>query len=336
MIPRTDTIVQTKDWQNSLATAIKSVDELLAFVGISDHPDAMHDEFKQFPLRVPVHYANKIEHGNIDDPLLKQVLPNTQELEFTPGYTTDPLAEQTAAPAPGIIHKYHGRVLLMLTGACAIHCRYCFRRHFPYEEHRPSKPEQQQTLDYLTNHPSINEVIFSGGDPLAVNDKHLEQWLQAFAAIPHITRLRFHTRLPAVIPERITDELITLLTASNKQLVFVFHINHPNELCDDIAIAVAKLKNAGITVFNQTVLLNDVNDNAATLANLSEYLFRAGILPYYLHVLDKVAGAAHFNTSLNRSRQIYTELSQLLPGYLLPKLVQERAGEPAKTLLLPA
>ena len=336
MIPRTNTIVQTKDWQNSLATAIKSVAELLEYVGISHHPSALLDDsFNQFPLRVPHSYADKIKKGDINDPLLLQVLPTKDELECPPGYTLDPLAEQQASPAPGIIHKYHGRVLLVITGACAIHCRYCFRRHFPYQEHRMGSNEREQTLNYLRDDASISEVIFSGGDPLAVNDKLLSQWIQAIGQIPHIKRLRFHTRLPAVIPERITNELLASITQCSQQIVFVLHINHANEIDSPIANAIQKLKNHDVTVLNQTVLLKGINDNSQALAELSTMLFSAGALPYYLHVLDKVAGGAHFDLAQNEAQSIYAKLVNLLPGYLVPKLVIEQAGHTAKTILSP-
>ena len=336
MIPRTNTIVQTKDWQNSLATAIKSVAQLLEYVGIAQHPSALLDDnFNQFPLRVPHSYADKIKKGDINDPLLLQVLPTKDELECPPGYTLDPLAEQQASPAPGIIHKYHGRVLLVITGACAIHCRYCFRRHFPYQQHRMGKDEREQTLDYLRNNDSISEVIFSGGDPLAVNDRLLSQWIDSLSQISHIKRLRFHTRLPAVIPERITNELLASINQCRQQIVFVMHINHANEIDSDIAAAIRKLKDHDVTVLNQTVLLKGINDNSHTLADLSTMLFRAGALPYYLHILDKVAGGAHFDLAQNEAQYVYAKLTKLLPGYLVPKLVIEQAGHTAKTILPP-
>jgi EF-P beta-lysylation protein EpmB len=336
MIPRTNTIVQTKDWQNSLATAISSVAQLLEYVGMAKHPSVLSDDnFNQFPLRVPHSYADKIKKGDINDPLLLQVLPTKDELECLPGYTVDPLAEQEASPAPGIIHKYHGRVLLVITGACAIHCRYCFRRHFPYQQHRMGSDEREQTLDYLRNDQSISEIIFSGGDPLAVNDKLLGQWIAAIGEISHIKRLRFHTRLPAVIPERITHDLLTNISQCRQQIIFVMHINHANEIDSDIAAAVRKLKDHDVTVLNQTVFLKGINDNSHTLADLSTMLFRAGVLPYYLHILDKVAGGAHFDLAQNEAQHIYAKLTKLLPGYLVPKLVMEQAGHSAKTILPP-
>jgi EF-P beta-lysylation protein EpmB len=336
MIPRTNTIVQTKDWQNSLATAISSVAQLLEYVGIAKHPNVLADDnCNKFPLRVPYGYADKIKKGDINDPLLLQVLPTKDELECHPGYTVDPLVEQQASPAPGIIHKYHGRVLLVITGACAIHCRYCFRRHFPYQQHRMGKDEREQTLDYLRKDQSISEIIFSGGDPLAVNDKLLHQWIEAISEIPHIERLRFHTRLPAVIPERITNDLLNNISQCPQQIIFVMHINHANEIDSDIAAAIQKLKNHDVTVLNQTVLLKGINDNSHTLAELSTALFNAGALPYYLHVLDKVAGGAHFDLAQNEAQRTYAKLTKLLPGYLVPKLVIEQAGYSAKTILPP-
>ncbi len=269
--------------------------------------------------------------GDIEDPLLLQVLPLHWETRLTPGYSTDPVGDLSASQAPGVIHKYHGRVLLVTTGACAVHCRYCFRRHFPYASANPATGDWQEALQYITKDPSISEVILSGGDPLSLGDEKLRQLLSRLAQIPHVTTVRIHSRLPVVLPERISDALVTLLSNCGLQVVMVIHANHANEIDAEVAAALRRTHHAGITLFNQSVLLRKVNDDAAALAALSRTLFAHNVMPYYLHTLDAVQGAAHFGVQPERSRAIYTELSRLLPGYLLPRLVSEQAGAPFKT-----
>jgi EF-P beta-lysylation protein EpmB len=269
--------------------------------------------------------------GDINDPLLRQVLPLEDELLAAPGYTGDPLGEQEANPHPGLIHKYHGRVLLIVSGSCAINCRYCFRRHFPYQDNKPSRESWQQALAYIAADPSISEVIYSGGDPLTASDSQLRWLTGQVAAIPHVRRLRVHTRLPIVMPSRITAELIEGLSDHRLSTSLVIHSNHANELDDTVASALARLRGAGITLLNQTVLLRGINDDADILSELSERLFALGVLPYYLHLLDKVAGAAHFDTDTGKALALHRALQEQLPGYLVPKLVREIAGARAKT-----
>ena len=268
--------------------------------------------------------------GDTDDPLLKQVLPQSAEMLSTPGFNADPLGEAASNPIPGVVHKYHGRALLIISPACAVHCRYCFRRHFPYEDNTLGKGEWQTALDYLASDPSISEVIYSGGDPLAANDNFLLWITEQIAAIPHIKRLRIHTRLPLVIPSRINPSCLHWLTTTRLKVVMVWHINHPNEIDHAVKQAAAQLKRRGIELLNQSVLLKEVNDNAATLALLSEQLFDAGIMPYYIHRLDKVAGAAHFDISDDKIQQLQQDLLRLLPGYLVPRFVCEQAGALSK------
>jgi len=280
-------------------------------------------------LRATQSYISRIKKGDPDDPLLRQILPRIEELVDRPGFSTDPLNESGSNPAAGIIHKYKRRALLIVTQACAIHCRYCFRRHFPYQENIGTQ-QWQQALDYLRKDSSLNEVILSGGDPLSANDLQLARLSTELAAIGHIERLRIHTRMPVVLPARIDSKLLAWLERWPGQKVVVIHSNHPNELNEEVAEAIHKLQTAGATVLNQSVLLRGVNDHAPTLARLSEKLFDIGVLPYYLHQLDPVSGAAHFEVDDDRARKIIAEVSAHLSGYLVPRLVREKPGAPAK------
>jgi len=289
---------------------------------------------RDFPLRVPRAFLARMIPGDPQDPLLLQVLAETRELQPVAGYGPDPTGETGAAnPHPGIIHKYHGRLLLLVTGSCAIHCRYCFRRHFPYADNQNSRDEWPAALSYIAADSSISEVILSGGDPLVAGDKHLAELVAQLATIPHVRRLRVHTRLPIVIPARVTVGLLDALSHPRLQTVMVVHSNHANEIDAEVAEAFSRIRQQGMTLLNQAVLLAGVNDSAAALAGLSERLFEAGALPYYLHLLDRVAGAAHFEVSADRALALHREISAMLPGYLLPRLVREVAGAPAKVLL---
>ncbi len=321
-------------WQQCLQTIVTDPAELIDILEIdAKYLPAAIESSKLFPLKVPRPFLERIEKGNIDDPLLRQILPLQEEQEIAHGYSTDPVGEQTGQAA-GIIHKYHGRVLLMVTGHCAINCRYCFRRHYPYAENRQSRTEWKSTLENLANDADISEIIYSGGDPLASSDSFLTWLTEQIAAIPHIKRLRIHTRLPIVVPKRINDDCLHWMTHHRLQTVMVLHINHPNELHDSLLLEnIQRIKNAGITLLNQAVLLQGVNNDSHTLMTLSEKLFEAGILPYYLHVLDKVQGATHFDLDTDTAMQLHQTLQHRLPGYLVPKLVREEAGKPSKTPL---
>ncbi|MCV6587417.1 MAG: EF-P beta-lysylation protein EpmB [Marinobacterium sp.] len=325
----------TDSWQQHLSHAISDPSELLQTLALPDNLlPAAQRAAAQFALRVPHPFVAKMKKGDLNDPLLKQVLPLDSELDQVPGFTTDPLAEMQSNPHDGLIHKYRGRVLLITTGACAINCRYCFRRHFPYQENRLGPQQWQAILDYIAADDSISEVLFSGGDPLATPDRRLKTMLEGLAAIPHLRRVRFHTRLPVVIPQRVTDSLIAALTQTRLRAVIVLHANHPNEIDSQLADALRPLQQAGVQVLNQAVLLRDINDDVATLKALSEKLFDlAGVLPYYLFVLDPVAGSAHFDISDTEAQTLVSALQQELPGYLLPRLAREIPGKPSKTLL---
>lgn len=323
---------QDQPWQQALKDLINDPQELLALLKLDTKAMPTHLAASQsFPVRVPRQFVAKMQAGNWQDPLLLQVLPQAAELKQLPGYTHDPLAEQAHNPHPGLIHKYPGRVLLIISGGCAINCRYCFRRHFPYADNNPSRSQWQQTLHYIANDPSIKEVIFSGGDPLVATDKQLAERISAIAEIEHVTTIRIHSRLPVVIPSRITDQLIQAITHPRLKTVFVIHSNHANELDNTVAKALSRLRLADITLLNQSVLLAGINDNTTTLKDLSERLFQLGVFPYYLHVLDKVQGAGHFEVSDSNAKQLIDSLRNLVPGYLVPKLVRETPNAASKT-----
>lgn len=287
-----------------------------------------------FGLKVPNPYLNRIRKGDIDDPLLRQVLPLGEEMEITPGYSSDPLEEGSSNKDRGLIHKYHGRVLLIVAPNCAVNCRYCFRRHFPYENNNPNRDQWLTLFESIRADNTIKEVIFSGGDPLASPDRQLQWMVNELATIPHLRRLRVHTRLPVVIPQRITAETLAWLSHPRLQSVVVLHINHPQEIDDDVAHAIAKLRDAGITLLNQSVLLRGINDNIDTQVQLSETLFSHGVLPYYLHMLDRVQGTAHFSVDELAARQLHKSMQAHLPGFLVPRLAREEPGAENKTLLL--
>ena len=286
----------------------------------------------QFPLFVPRGFVARMRPGDPDDPLLRQVLPIADEMAEVRGFVVDPVDDNAAARQAGLLQKYEGRVLMIATGTCAVHCRYCFRRHFPYDETPRSLKDWQPALDEIADDTSIHEVILSGGDPLTLVDTTLAALVERLESIPHIRRLRIHTRLPIVIPERVTDELVAMLGDSRLTPVVVLHANHANELDQHVATAVAKLADAGIMLLNQAVLLAGINDSVETQAALSERLIDLRVVPYYLHQLDRVAGAAHFEVPIADGRQIIDELRTRLPGYAVPRYVQEVAGVSSKQI----
>ncbi len=287
-----------------------------------------------FPLRFPRHWLSKVEKGNANDPLLQQVLPLHAEFYSPKDYSLDPLGEKQANPISGLLHKYQGRVLLTVTGSCAIHCRYCFRRAFPYNDNNPGRQGWNKVVDYIAHDKSITEIILSGGDPLMATNASLKNLTDKLRAIKHIKTLRIHTRMPIVAPDRIDTVFLTWLKNLPWQKVVVVHCNHPNELDKKIASVMAKLKKTGVVLLNQSVLLKNINDTAESLTKLSEQLFAMGILPYYLHMLDKVKGAAHFEVSEKTAKKIVKLMQAQLPGYLVPRLAKEEKGEKSKTILL--
>jgi len=323
-----------EEWLHQLADVITDPNELLQLLALQHHPDLVsgHDARRLFALRVPRAFAARMRKGDPQDPLLLQVITSQQEFVDAPGYSTDPLDEQRSV-VPGLLHKYRNRALLLVKGGCAVNCRYCFRRHFPYSDNQGNKRNWQQALEYIRQQPELDEIIFSGGDPLMAKDHELDWLIAELEQIPHIKRLRIHSRLPVVIPKRITEALCQRLAQSRLQTLMVTHINHAQEIDDDLRHGMRMLKRAGVTLLNQSVLLRGINDDATTLAALSNALFDAGILPYYLNVLDKVQGAAHFYVDDQRARAIVRELLGKGAGYMVPKLAREIGGEPSKTPL---
>ncbi len=334
MITRIDAVRQIPGWQTALQQAISDPAELLQVLRLDDQwLDAARRAARLFPLRAPRDYVARMRPGDAHDPLLRQVLPLGAEWDQTPGYAHDPVGDLDAMAAPGVLHKYHGRVLLVTTGACAIHCRYCFRRHFPYTTANPAAGQWRGALDYIESDSSIGEVILSGGDPLSLTDARLAALAEQLNTIAHLKRLRVHTRLPVVIPERITSDLLAWLSGGRLQAVMVIHANHAQELDDRVAAALARLRDAGVTLLNQSVLLRGVNDSVEVLAALSERLFALGVLPYYLHLLDRVQGAAHFDVPESEAAALMSGLNACLPGFLVPKLVREIFGASGKSLI---
>ena len=320
-------------WQKELANAVKNPLQLLEILEIEQENDLISQlARKQFPMLVPLPFIKKMQKGNINDPLLKQVLPINDEELLVSGFTTDPLVEQNNNQQ-GLLHKYKSRVLLILKTGCAVNCRYCFRRHFPYADNNINKSQIIEIINYIQAHPDVNEVILSGGDPLMSKDKQLFELLTQLEALPQLTRLRIHTRLPVVIPSRITQALTDRLQQSRFKIVIVLHINHQQEIDADFAQAMQRCHQAGIQLLNQSVLLKDVNDDVGSLVALSEALFSVNILPYYLFLLDKVQGAAHFDIAEKQAQQLHKAMQSELPGYLVPRLSREIAGQQSKTLI---
>jgi L-lysine 2,3-aminomutase len=326
----------TDNWQSQLRNVITSRHELLEILGLSEADvGSSGGACADFPLKVPHSFVQRMRPGDPRDPLLLQVLSSRREMDDIPGYLRDPVGESGATvPRRGIIHKYHGRVLLIVSGGCAVHCRYCFRRHFPYGENQNSRQQWVAALDYIRADSSIEEVILSGGDPLVATDEQLQQLVAQIAAIAHVRRLRIHSRLPVVLPARVTDTLLDAITHPNLQTVMVIHCNHANEIDAPVATALAALRRRDITTLNQAVLLQGINDNVAAQLALCQRLFAAGTLPYYLHLLDKVQGAAHFDVPESKAHLLMAQLTAHLPGYLVPRLVREIQGANSKVALL--
>jgi EF-P beta-lysylation protein EpmB len=319
-------------WQQALAQAIRQPETLLTELGLTPAqiPSGI-DTANPFPMRVPRGYVARMRPGDPHDPLLLQVLPRHLESTPQPGFLLDPVGDDAATASPGLLQKYAGRVLLVTTGACPIHCRYCFRRHYPYADNQPEDRAWTEAINHIAADKSINEVILSGGDPLSLSNERLAEISSALSHIPHIRRLRIHTRMPIVLPERVESGLLDWLGQLPWQTVLVTHCNHANEIDDSVRRAMADLKQAQVTLLNQSVLLKGVNSQVNTLGTLSETLFEAGIMPYYLHMLDRVLGAAHFEVDEATAVRLIKELQARLPGYLVPRLVREIAGEACKT-----
>ena len=337
MIPNPLPARQPRPWQRALQDAVTDPAELLELVALDARwLEPARAAARRFPLRVPRGFVARMRRGDPRDPLLLQVLPLGAELDEVVGYGVDPVGDLAARAGPGLLQKYGGRALLVSTGACAVNCRYCFRRHFPYEQENASRDAFAPSLDVIRADASLREVLLSGGDPLTLSDRRLAALFEELQAIPHLQRVRIHSRLPIVLPERIDDGFLAAWSRLRLQKVVVVHANHAREVDASVRAAVGALRDSGTTVLNQSVLLRGVNDRPDDLVDLSETLFDAGVLPYYLHLLDPVAGAAHFDVPLAAARQLIAEVAERLPGYLVPRLVREDPGAPAKTMVPPA
>lgn len=324
-------------WQAEMRDGFRSVESLVSYLELPMH--SIHDEFdtqSEFPLRVPLSFAQRMKKGDHRDPLFLQMIPRIQEQFSPPDFKLDAVGDLAALKTKGLIQKYHGRVLLLMTGACAVHCRYCFRRHFPYEDNKLTTNSKQSLVSVLENDTSIEEIIFSGGDPLLLTNQQLLDWAQTLIKIPHIKRWRIHSRLASVLPSRFDSGLIEALSyfqRDGRKTILVNHINHPQEINEAVSTVLKILQQATITLLNQSVLLQQINDQASTLKLLSEKLFHNGVLPYYLHLLDRTKGTHHFEIDEERALALHAQLTASLPGYLVPKLVREIQGEPNKTII---
>ena len=320
-------------WQEAMRLAYRQSADLLRDLGLdaSALSESLQAKIsKDFPLFVPREWAKRIRPGDASDPLLRQVLLDPAEAISVPGYQTDPVGDLPSQASPGLLHKYHGRALMITTGACAVHCRYCFRRHFPYQDAPKSIDAWQETFDFLKQEKSITEILLSGGDPLTLVDRTIEQLVQALESIPHLSRLRIHSRMPVVIPQRITDSLCKILSETRFKVWFVLHVNHPQELDEAAVEAIARLRRTGAVLLNQAVLLRGINDSVETLEQLCLRLVDEQVIPYYLNQLDRVSGAAHFEVPVATGIQLMDQLRTRLPGYALPRYVQDCVGQESK------
>jgi len=335
MIPQCDLSWQTQSWQEQMIHAIHQPDELLRILKLAPNDVGLSSTAaSHFPVNVPRSFLARMQPSDPQDPLLLQVLNLQLEDIIHPDYADDPLEESSYNPVKGLVRKYKNRALLIVTGKCAIHCRYCFRRNFPYSENNPSRTDWQRVFEYLESQPDIDEIILSGGDPMSAPDKHLTWLVSELSDIPSLKRLRFHTRLPVVIPERTTPEFLDLLRSTRLTTTVVVHINHAHEINGEVSASLKKLKSAANFLFNQSVLLAGVNDNLAAQVALQEACIQAGVLPYYLHFLDKVQGATHFYVPHQRARALYADMQAALSGYMLPKFVIEKPGTLSKQLFI--
>jgi len=324
----------TPRWQQLWRDAVRDPRALLAQLGLDQAAMGLSDAAAaQFPLRVPQGFVARMRHGDPHDPLLRQVLPLDDEMRPMPGFSRDAVGDGAAKAGSGVIQKYRGRALLIATGSCAVHCRYCFRRHFPYSEETAAAAGWRDAVESIRSDDTIDEVILSGGDPWSLSTAKLAELTAALASVAHLKRLRVHTRLPVVLPERVDTALLGWLAALPWPTTIVLHANHANEFDADVDAAVAKLRGTGATLLNQAVLLRGVNDSVEALADLSQRSHAAGVLPYYLHQLDRVEGAAHFEVDDARALELHAALAARLSGYLVPKLVREVAGDPGKRAL---
>ncbi len=335
IIPCSTPACHSSSWKKQLAEAVTEPAELLRRLNLSEAECGQGSATRLFKLRVPEPYIRRMQPGNPTDPLFLQVWPHDAEFNLKPGFVQDPLEESQSNPVPGLLHKYGKRVLTINAASCAINCRYCFRRHFDYQEQSAGEANWTRWLDYIQQNPEIDEVILSGGEPLLMSDEKLKRLHDLLAQLPQLKRLRIHSRLPLVIPDRITDDLLNLAENSPLHWVLVWHINHPAEIDDAVIQAAHRCCHAGIHQLNQSVLLKNVNDDVSALTELSERLHACRIQPYYLHLLDRVTGTHHFEVAESRALTLYRQLEASVSGYLLPRLVREIPGQHSKTPVYP-
>ena len=333
-VRRPDAERQAPAWQHELREAYTRPLDLLDYLQLDSRlPVLQAEALKDFPLRVPRGFAARMRKGDPRDPLFLQVWPALEEGRIVPGYSSDAVGDLGRLREGGVVHKYHGRVLTIATGACAVHCRYCFRRHFPYSDALAARDHWREALATIAGDTSIEEVILSGGDPLSLSDDKLAEFAGALEDIAHVQRLRIHTRQPVVLPQRVDERLLGWLQQGRLHKVMVLHVNHANELDTAVENALARLRSTGIPLLNQAVLLRNINDSAEALVNLSRRLLTCGVLPYYLHLLDRVHGAAHFEVTAAEAQDLMRSISSRLPGYLVPRLAREDQGMAAKTMV---
>ena len=320
-------------WQQHMKNAIRTSQGLASALDLPLSEIDSGDATQPFPLFAPLPFVSRMEPGNIEDPLLRQVLPVAEEKIQAEGYLKDPLKEDQFSISPGLLHKYDSRALMIINGTCAVHCRYCFRRNFPYQESLQSTGDWDRAIQQIESDVSVHEIILSGGDPLTVVDDRLTELVQRLDQIQHLQRLRIHTRLPIVIPQRITGDLIETINETRMAITIVVHANHANEVDESVAHHLGRLSQTRATVLNQSVLLRGINDDPSELIELSQRLIACGTVPYYLHQLDPVIGAQHFHVPIQQGREIIKEMRTRISGYLVPRYVQERPGQPNKTPL---
>lgn len=331
-IPCSETTQAIPLWRQIQRGNFTRIEPLFEFLELSEDLKKKVLLRPRFALNIPRRLAAKMAKNTLDDPLLRQFVPLEEELAVIPGFVKDPVQDQRFQKTKKILHKYQGRALLITTSACAMHCRYCFRQNFPYETEEKSFESE---IAYIAQDSTLSEIVLSGGDPLSLSDGTLAHLFRSLDAITHLKRIRFHTRFPVGIPERIDDSFLELLASSSKQIFFIVHINHPKELDSDVAQALKKIQCLGIPVLNQSVLLKGVNDDEETLLNLSEALINAGIIPYYLHALDPVQGTSHFSIPEERGPHLIRHIQERLSGFGVPRFVREEPGLPSKTFITP-
>ncbi len=317
-------------WKTILRKNFRRLEDLASYLELTPDQREQLSKSPSFALNVPLRLAQKMQKGTLDDPLFKQFVPTLEELTVHPDFNKNPVGDCNARKEDKLLHKYIGRALILASSACVMNCRYCFRQHFPYETEQKGFTNE---IEKIRNDSSIHEIILSGGDPLSLSDANLSDLINELVSMPHIKRIRFHTRFPVGIPERLDESFLQLIKNCPLQIYFVLHINHPNELDQHLFDHLKPLQLLGVILMNSAVLLKGVNDNVETLQELSEQLINHGILPYYINQLDRVEGGVHFEVPEEKGLWLINEIAKKLPGYGVPKYIREIEGQPYKTPL---